>query len=521
MRRWQLIPLVLSLVLVLGLLLWLVDIFSRFYYGLALSSPLLANLLLLLVSGLLLVGLGFVLYYGWLFLRPKQSRPLPQVSSDKSVAAGSTLAALQQQIAQIQDQVAREALQAQSQRLAAELDQRDLKVTVFGVGSAGKTSLINALLGEAVGKVAAPMGTTTEAQAYRWQWEGLSRGILLTDTPGISEVGVAGTLREQEARQLATAADLVLFVIDDDLRQSEHQLVRSLLDINKRLLIVLNKADRYPDPELEAILARVRSHFQALLAPSDVLAVAAHPAPLPLEDGGWFQMDPDLLPLLERMAEVLWAEGDTLIADNLLLQSQRLSTEARRLIDEQRQRQADLIVERYQWIGAGVIAVTPLPGLDLLAAAAINAQMVVELGRVYGCNLSIEEGKELALSLARTLTGLGIVRGAVELLAVGLQTNLATVLAGKALQGISAAYLTRIAGKSFMAYFSRNQNWGDGGMGEVVQEQFRLNQREAFIKAFVSDAIAKALPEQFSTLLASPIPRPARPVEPPSPDQAR
>ncbi|MBD0335001.1 MAG: DUF697 domain-containing protein [Cyanobacteria bacterium Co-bin13] len=503
MRRWLFIPLVLSLVLLLGMLLWLVEIFSRFYYGLALTSPFLANLLLLLATGLVLLGLGFGVYYGWLFLRPRQPRQRPQAPRDQTAAAGATLDALQQQIAQIQNQVAREALQEQSQSLATEMQRRDLTVTVFGVGSAGKTSLVNALIGEAVGAVAAPMGTTTDRQTYRWQLAGISRNILLVDTPGISEAGVAGTLREQDARQLATEADLVLFVIDDDLRQSEYQLVRSLLDINKRLLVVLNKADRFPDEELEAILQRVRSRFQAVLTPADVLAVAANPAPLPLEDGGWFQMEPDVVPLIERMAEVLWLEGDTLIADNLLLQAQRLSTEARHLIDDQRQRQADAVVERYQWIGAGVIAVTPLPGLDLLAAAAINAQMVVELGRVYDCSLSLEEGKELALSLAKTLTGLGIVRGAVELLAIGLQTNLATVLAGRALQGVSAAYLTRIAGKSFIEYFRRNQTWGDGGMAEVVQEQFRLNQREAFIRAFVRDAIAQALPDQFSTLLST------------------
>lgn len=512
MRRWQLIPLVVSAVLALAMLLWLVEIVSRFYYGLALTAPFLANAFLLGVIVLSLLLVGGAVYYGWLFLRPPAPRRLPQAPQEKTAAAGPTLDALQQQIAQIQDEVAREALQARSRSLAKEMGRRDLAVTVFGVGSAGKTSLINALVGESVGTVAAPMGTTTAKQTYRWRLEGITRGILLIDTPGISEAGVAGTLREQDARQLATEADLVLFVIDDDLRQSEYQLVRSLLEINKRLLIVLNKADRYPDDELEVVLERVRSRFQGILAPPDVLAVAANPAPIPLEDGGWFQMEPDVLPLVERMAEVLWLEGDTLIADNLLLQSQRLSTEARRLIDEQRQHQADAVVERYQWIGAGVIAVTPLPGLDLLAAAAINAQMVVELGRVYGCNLSIEEGKELALSLARTLTGLGIVRGAVELLAIGFQTNLATVLAGKALNGVSAAYLTRIAGKSFIEYFRRNQSWGDGGMGEVVQEQFRLNQRQAFIRAFVQDAIAQALPDEFASVFS---PNPSQP-EPPS-----
>jgi uncharacterized protein (DUF697 family) len=226
------------------------------------------------------------------------------------------------------------------------------------------------------------------------------------------------------------------------------------------------------------LLERLRSRLVPPLTDDDVLAVAANPAPVRQAGGGWLQMRPNLLPLLARLADILRQEGELLMADNLLLQSQRLGDKARQLLADQRQAQADAIIDRYQWIGAGVIAVTPLPGVDLLATAAINAQMVIELGQVYGCEVSFEEGKALALSLAKTLTGLGLVKGALELLALGLQTNVATVLAGRALQGVSGAYLTRIAGKSFVEYFRHHQSWGDGGMGEVVAEQFRLNQRE-------------------------------------------
>jgi len=55
------------------------------------------------------------------------------------------------------------------------------------------------------------------------------------------------------------------------------------------------------------------------------------------------------MPLLRRMAVVLRAEGEDLVADNILLQSQRLGEEARKL-DAQRRRQAKKVVERFQWI---------------------------------------------------------------------------------------------------------------------------------------------------------------------------
>ena len=90
------------------------------------------------------------------------------------------------------------------------------------------------------------------------------------------------------------------------------------------------------------------------------------------------------------------------------------------LLTEQRQQQAEKIVDRYQWIGAGVLAATPLPVVDMLATAAVNAQMVVELGRVYGVEVSIEEAKTLAVSLAKTMAALSLAKGAMKLLAVGL-----------------------------------------------------------------------------------------------------
>jgi uncharacterized protein (DUF697 family) len=224
-----------------------------------------------------------------------------------------------------------------------------------------------------------------------------------------------------------------------------------------------------------------------------VVAIAANPQIAALETGETFQPEADIIPLLRRMASILRAEGEDLVADNILLQSLRLGEEARKLIDSQRRRQADKIVDRYQWIGAGVVSVTPLPMVDLLATAAVNAQMVVEIGRLYGCDLNMERGKELALSLGKTIAGLGIVKGAIELLSTALQLNVATFIVGRAIQGVTAAYLTRIAGKSFIEYFRHDQDWGDGGMTEVVQQQFQINRRDEFIKVFVQEAIAKVV----------------------------
>ena len=315
----------------------------------------------------------------------------------------------------------------------------------------------------------------------------------ITDTPGILEAGMEGSQRAEIARQWATEADLLVFVVSNDLVASEYEPLSILAEVGKRSIVALNKTDLYTDTDRETILAKLRARLQAIVPPSDVVSVCANPRTVRLETGEVFKPDPDILPLIRRMVAVLRAEGEDLLADNILLQSQRLGDQARKLIDAQRRRQAMQVVDRFQWIGAGVIAVTPLPVVDLLATVAVNAQMVVEIGKIYGCEINMERGRELALSLGKTLASLGIVEGAVQLVAKVLQLNVATLLVGKAVQGVSAAYLTRIAGKSFIEYFRHDRDWGDGGITEVVQRQFQLTRKDEFMKAFVKDAIARVV----------------------------
>jgi uncharacterized protein len=494
----RIVTLIVGLILILGLSLWLIDSLSRLYWQLS-YSPLLGNLLLLLLVVLIGALIAAFVYYVLVIQKSekrsqrKRRVTAAEIPAVKSEAASSTLQAVRQQVSIIQDEVQKQALLSRSREIEANLARREIQVVVFGTGSAGKTSLVNGVMGRMVGRVDAPMGTTQVGETYCLRLKGLERKILITDTPGILEAGVAGTEREQLARELATEADLLLFVVDNDLRRSEYEPLRTLAEIGKRSLLVLNKIDMYTEEDKEAILARLRQRVRGFIAPTDVVAIAANPEAAQLENGEIYQPEADILPLLRRMAAILRAEGEDLVADNILLQSMRLGEEARKLIDAQRRRQADKIVDRFQWIGAGVVSVMPLPMVDLLATAAVNAQMVVEIGKIYGCELNMERGRELALSLAKTLASLGIVKGAIQLLSTALQLNVATFIVGRAIQGVTAAYLTRIAGKSFIEYFRHDQDWGDGGMTEVVQRQFQINRRDEFVKAFIQQAIARVV----------------------------
>ncbi|WP_159783484.1 YcjF family protein [Sodalinema gerasimenkoae] len=529
----RLLTLIVGVIVILAMTIWLITSLNWLYGQIAWSaSPFLANLLLLLLIVLLAVLIGGLVYYLRLLWMPSASgsrsvRPPVRIPDNKSDAASVNLKAVRSQVDQIQDEVARQALRARSQAIESNLSQGNLQVVVFGTGSAGKSSVVNAILGRVVGRVSAPMGTTTVGETYTLNLPGLEREILITDTPGILESGIEGNERGEVARQWATEADLLLFVVDNDLRQSEYEPLQVLAEIGKRSIVAFNKADLYAEGDREVILARLRARLRGIVPPSDIVAISANPPVVRLVTGEAFTPDPEIMPLIRRIVAVLRAEGEDLLADNILLQSQRLGDEARRLLDGQRRRQAMKIVDRYQWIGAGAIAITPLPGVDLLATAAVNAQMVVELGKVYGCELNLERGRELALSLGKTLASLGIVKGVVQLVATGLQFNVGTLVIGKAIQGVSAAYLTRIAGKSFIEYFRQDGDWGDGGITEVVQRQFELTQKEEFVKAFIKDAVARVVeplqlqhnnaPSPPKEPLWQPKDIPANPIPAPSP----
>jgi uncharacterized protein (DUF697 family)/GTP-binding protein EngB required for normal cell division len=497
--------------LVISFIVPLLDRIIQIYQLVAKSSPILGGFVVLLVIGLL-AGLFFVL---WRYLRlfqtePTKPRPVVEAPTDKIEAAQDSLEALERQVEQIQDEVMRRSLSEQTEQLKKNFVRQELRVIVFGVGSAGKTSLVNSLLDLALqdtalqdtalqdipnrGEVGATMGTTQLGKVYApIRFQNLDVPIQFTDCPGILEASALGGDREQDARKIATEADLIVFVVDDDLRRSEYEVLKALTEIGKRTILAFNKIDRLTKSDRDMIQTSLRSRVLDFIAPDDVVAIAASPKAIALDSGEVVAPKPKIQPLLARILDILSYEGDELVADNVLLRSQRLTVETREALSQQQQAEAEKVVEKFQWLVVGVVFATPLPVVDMLATAAINAQMVVEIGKVYGCEINIDRGKELASSLTRTLVSLGIVKGVVQIVSTVISVTVVGLVLKATIQSVTAAYLTRIAGKSFIEYFSRDRDWGDGGIAEVVQRQFQLNRRDEFLKTFVQDAVNRVM----------------------------
>ena len=418
------------------------------------------------------------------------SKSSPQ---SKKQAAKQSLESIDRLIERIQNTVAIEALKQEKLRVENELSRGDLQVVVFGTGSSGKTSLIRALLNEIVGETGPSMGSTTRSLSYKLHLKGLDRGIQIIDTPGILEGGKEGRLREKDALLKASKADLLIVVVDSDLRETEYQLIKNLANVGKRLLLVLNKIDLRGIDEEKQLLNLLRIRTKEIVNPEDIIATTASPQSVPRIGTYPFQPEPEIDKLVERLAKVLYEEGEELLSDNILLQCRNLGKIGKKVLNKQRERLARRCVDRYGWISSGVVVITPLPGIELLGTAAVNAQMVIEIAKIYSVQITRQRAKELALSVGRTITGLGLVQGGVTIVSSAITLNLPGLLIGRAVQSVTAAWLTRVAGATFITYFEQDQDWGDGGIQEVVQQQYDLNRREKTLRNFIEKAFHRVI----------------------------
>lgn len=486
-------------VLALAMVASLVTSVGELHEKVAKTSPPLAIALITFVVVAASVSAIAAARLFWKLGRPE--RAPAQAPTDIVKAAELQAEKAQTVIAQVQDQAARSRLQEEIAGLRRDREHRRFHVVVFGTGSAGKTSLINALLGLAVGKTEATMGTTRSGENHTHTIDSVDGTLLLTDTPGLSEIGDGGANREAEARDLAARADLLLFVVDHDLIRSEFEPMSALARQGKRSIVVLNKKDRFLDEDRLAILAKLRERLAGIVPPADVVAVAAAPRPIPTRFQGsdgrvetvLEVQPPDLGDLEDRIAAVLRREGDALRAGNLLLRAHLVSKSAQEQLNRERRARAKSVVDKFQWITAGTVFTNPIPALDLMATGAVQFQMISEIAGVYGVELSTSHVRMIGGQMIQMLLKLGMVEAASSLIAGMFKATLVGYAAGGAVQVVTMAYLTHISGLTFTEYFAHGQDWGDGGMQAALVRQFDLNSRAEFLQEFAMQAVNRVV----------------------------
>ena len=85
----------------------------------------------------------------------------------------------------------------------------------------------------------------------------------------------------------------------------------------------------------------------------------------------------------------------------------------------------------------------------------------------------------------------GILKGGLAILSPALATSLTKIIISKSIQSITAGWLIRIVGLTLIEYFRNGQDWGDGGIQEVVDKIYKISKREDILNYFVIEAISK------------------------------
>ena len=119
--------------------------------------------------------------------------------------------------------------------------------------------------------------------------------------------------------------------------------------------------------------------------------------------------------------------------------------------------------------------------------------MITELAAVYGVAITGAHVKMIGGQMVQMLLKLGLVEASASLIAGLFKSTLVGYAAGGAVQAVTMAYLTHVAGRTFAEYFARGQSWGDGGMQAALIRQFDLNSRAEFLQEFAKQAVDRVL----------------------------
>ena len=117
-----------------------------------------------------------------------------------------------------------------------------IKTVIVGKPNAGKSSLLNTLLGEERAIVTDIAGTTRDILEETILLHGISLRII--DTAGIRDTeDVVEKIGVEKAIDSAKDADLVLFVVDSSIPLDEND--REIMELlkDKKAIVILNKAD--------------------------------------------------------------------------------------------------------------------------------------------------------------------------------------------------------------------------------------------------------------------------------------
>lgn len=400
--------------------------------------------------------------------------------------------------------------------MSEKLESGRVDIVVFGEINAGKSSLINALLGAAIAAADVRGGWTRETSGYGWDSLSYrvpgfaSSQVMLVDTPGINEVD--GAERHRIAQEAARRADLILFVTDSDLNEVEFAALTELSASNKPILLAFNKIDLYTREQRTRLREVLAERLDQIIAAENIVETTADPREVEVvtvlldgsEETVWRKPKPKIEELKVRILEILDKEGKALIALNAALYAADASDKLNSTRIRLRSTRASAAIWQFAVAKGIAVAVNPLPVLDIAGGAAVDVTMVMTLARIYGIEMTRRRAGELFASIVKSAGLVAIIEYATHIAA-----NLIVVLTfgiGKVAtalpQAAAGAYGSYIVGNAAQYYFEHGGSWGDRGPKAVVQEILEKAQQESVLQ-MLKERIARQIEANRHAVTAS------------------
>lgn len=393
------------------------------------------------------------------------------------------------------------------EQLLHKLTNQVVQIAVFGLVGRGKSSLLNALVGQPVFATGPLHGVTRDRSSVLWQINSdrhavqrLSLGsVELIDTPGIDEIN--GETRAKLAKEIASQADLILFVVAGDMTRVEHNALSELRQASKPILLVFNKIDQYPPGDRQAIYAKIRDErVKELLSPAEIVMAAASPLTARVIQSPDGRIHAELVPdkpqveeLKLKILEILEREGKALIALNSMLFADALQERVIQRKMRIREGRANELIWKAVLTQAIAVAVNPVTVVDVITTAGIDVAMIVGLSRLYGIDMNPQKAFALLQKIALAMGGVSLGELLANLGLGSLKSLLGISVpatGGLSAGGYAAVAMTQasIAGFSTYAiaqitkeYLAHGADWGGQSPKAVVQRILNTLDRESII----------------------------------------
>lgn len=371
--RWLIAALV--VVISLGLLLSLI-----YATDVALSVvervqrlPIWLGVLSAAIVSALLLATGWLL---WRILRPRRS------PSRQLLAPVLDRERLQSRLDELGAESAAAALRAELVELDRRAALNQLYVALFGEVSAGKSSLIAALVPGSEARVDVRAGTTQVVRHYQGDLgDGLV--LMLADVPGTGEW--QGEAHAVVAREEALRAHVVIYLCDADLTRSQWDEIVWLRQFGKPLLLTLNKIDRYRPDEMAQLTARLQQR-----AGLPVLAISAGGSEtVTLIDASGAEQQrerpraPQIAALQQALRKIARQGPAAFEKDRSRAVLGAVDLKLGALEAEQRELAAAALVREYARKAAVGALAAVAPGTDLVIQGVLASRLLAELADLY------------------------------------------------------------------------------------------------------------------------------------------